>query len=136
MYIHIYAIYTHICVYIYMYIHIYTIYIYTHISVYLCVCIYIYLETNDSKNKTVQHIWMWLNHYSNIILPQEKRGKIFSNTQHNLITEVVRERTTKKKVEEIINIRAEITGKEMKKIIAKINKTETWFFGKIKLMNS
>ena len=32
---------------------------------------------------------------------------------------------------EIIKIRAEIIGKEMKKTIAKINKTKTWFFEKI-----
>ena len=32
---------------------------------------------------------------------------------------------------EIIKIRAEIIGKEMKKTIAKTNKTKTWFFEKI-----
>ena len=32
---------------------------------------------------------------------------------------------------EIIKIRAEIIEKEMKKMIAKINKTKTWFFEKI-----
>ena len=30
-----------------------------------------------------------------------------------------------------MNIRSEINEKEMKKTIAKINKTKSWFFGKI-----
>ena len=33
---------------------------------------------------------------------------------------------------EITKIRAEISGKETKETIAKINKTKSWFFGKIK----
>ena len=33
---------------------------------------------------------------------------------------------------EIINIRTEINEKEMKETIAKINKTKSWFFEKIK----
>ena len=32
---------------------------------------------------------------------------------------------------EIIKIRGEINEKEMKEILAKINETKTWFFGKI-----
>ena len=36
---------------------------------------------------------------------------------------------------EIIKIRAEINEKEMQKMIAKINKTKSWFFEKIKLIN-
>ena len=34
--------------------------------------------------------------------------------------------------EEIIKIRSEINGKEMKETTAKINKTKIWFFEKIK----
>ena len=36
---------------------------------------------------------------------------------------------------EIIKIRSEINEKEMKEMIAKINKTKSWFFEKIKLIN-
>ena len=36
---------------------------------------------------------------------------------------------------EIINIKSEINEKEMKETIAKINKTKSWFFEKIKLIN-
>ena len=36
---------------------------------------------------------------------------------------------------EIIKIRAEINEKEIKETIAKINKTKSWFFEKIKLTN-
>ena len=36
---------------------------------------------------------------------------------------------------EIIKIREEINEKEMKETIAKINKTKSWFFEKIKLTN-
>ena len=36
---------------------------------------------------------------------------------------------------EIIKIRSEINEKEMKETIAKINKTKSWFFEKIKLIN-
>ena len=35
----------------------------------------------------------------------------------------------------IIKIRSEINEKEMKETIAKINKTKSWFFEKIKLIN-
>ena len=36
------------------------------------------------------------------------------------------------RTKEIIKIRSEINEKEMKETIAKINKTKTWFFEKIK----
>ena len=36
---------------------------------------------------------------------------------------------------EILKIRAEINAKETKKIIAKTNKTKSWFFERIKLKN-
>ena len=71
--------------------------------------------------------------YSNTILPQEARK--ISNKQPKLTPKAIRERRTKTpKVSRrkwIIKIRSEINEKEMKKIIAKINKTESWFFEKI-----
>ena len=71
--------------------------------------------------------------YSNTILNQEKRN--ISNKQPNLTPKAIRERRTKNpKVstrKEIIKIKLEINEKEMKKTIAKINKTNSWFFEKI-----
>ena len=70
--------------------------------------------------------------YSNTILPQETRK--ISNKQCNLAPKAIRERTKNPKVsrgKEIIKIRSEINEKEMKEMIAKINKTNSWFFEKI-----
>ena len=71
--------------------------------------------------------------YSNTILPQETR-KISNNlTLHLKQLEKEEQKTPKvsrRKV--IIRIRSEINEKEMKETIAKINKTKSWFFGKIK----
>ena len=71
--------------------------------------------------------------YSNTILPQEIRN--ISKKQANLIPKASRERRTKKpnvnRRKEIIKIRSEI-NEEMKETLAKINKTKSWFFDKIK----
>ena len=70
--------------------------------------------------------------YSNTILLQETRN--ISNKQPNLTPKATIERTKKPKVsrrKEIIKITSEINEKEMKKTIAKINKTKSWFFEKI-----
>ena len=72
--------------------------------------------------------------YSNTILPQETRN--ISNKQPNLTPKAIREKRTKNtpkfsRRKEIIKIRSEINEKEMKEMIAKINKTKSWFFEKI-----
>ena len=71
--------------------------------------------------------------YSNTILPQETRN--ISNKQPTLTPKAIRERRTKNpkvsRRKKIIKIRSEINEKEMKEMIAKINKTKTWFFEKI-----
>ena len=68
--------------------------------------------------------------YSNTILPQEIRN--ISNKQPNLTSKTIRDRRTKnpqsKQKERIIKIRSEINEKEMKEMIAKINKPKSWFF--------
>ena len=69
--------------------------------------------------------------YCNKILPQEIRK--ISNKQPNFTPKEIRERRTKKnpkvsRRKEVIKIRSEINEKEMKKTIAKINKTKSWFF--------
>ena len=75
--------------------------------------------------------------YSYTSLPQETRK--ISNKQSNVnLKELEKEKQTKPKVsrrKEIIKIRAEISEIETKKTIAKINKTKSWFFEKIKLIN-
>ena len=72
--------------------------------------------------------------YSNTILAQETRG--ISNKQPNLTPKAIRERRTKtpnfSRRKEIIKTRSEINVKEMKESIAKINKTKSLFFEKIK----
>ena len=70
--------------------------------------------------------------YSSTILPQETRN--ISNKQPNLTLKAIQEEQKKAKVsrrKEIIKIRAEINENEMKEMIAKINKTKSWFFEKI-----
>ena len=74
--------------------------------------------------------------YSNTMLPQETRN--ISNKQPNLTLKATGERRTKNlkvsRRKEIIKIRSEINEKEMKEMIAKINKTKSWFCEKIKLI--
>ena len=71
--------------------------------------------------------------YSNTILPQDTRK--VSTKQPNLTLKAIRERRTKNPTvsrrKEVIKIRSEINEKEMKETIAKINKTESWFYEKI-----
>ena len=70
--------------------------------------------------------------YSNKILSQETRKT--SNRQPNFTPKTTGKRTKTPKIsrrKEIINIRAEISEKEMKETIVKINKTKRWFFEKI-----
>ena len=71
--------------------------------------------------------------FSNTILPHITRKT--SNRQPNFAPKTTEKRRTKNpkisRRKEIINIRAEISEKEMKETIVKINKTKRWFFEKI-----
>ena len=70
--------------------------------------------------------------YSNTILPQETKISQISNLSLHL-KQLEKEEQTKLKVsrrEEIIKIRAEINEREIKKTVAKINETQSWFFEK------
>ena len=71
--------------------------------------------------------------YSNTILPQETRKTL--NRQPKFTPKTTGKRRTKppkiRRRNEIIKIRAEISEKEMKETIVKINKTKSWFFEKI-----
>ena len=72
--------------------------------------------------------------YSNTFLPQETRN--ISNKQPNLhLKQLEKEEQKNPKVsrrKEIIKIRSEINEKEKKEMITNINKTNSWFFEKIK----
>ena len=70
--------------------------------------------------------------YSNIILPKET-SQINNLTLHLKQLEKEEEKQQQKtpsisRRKEIIMIRSEINGKEMKKTIVKINKTKSWSF--------
>ena len=72
--------------------------------------------------------------YSNTILPQETRKT--SNRQPNFTPKTTGKRrtTTKNKIsrrKQIIKLRTEISEKDMKDTIVKINKTKIWLFEKI-----
>ena len=99
-----------------------------------------YLETNDNENTMTQNLW----HEAEAVL----RGKFIAiqsyhkkqeTTQINNLTlhlkQLEKEEQKNPKVsrrKEIIKFRSEINEKEMKETIAKINKTKSWFFEKIK----
>ena len=69
--------------------------------------------------------------YSNTILPQETRRTL--NRQPNFTPEAIGRRNPKiNRRKEIIKIQAEISEKEMKETIVKINKTKSWLFENIK----
>ena len=70
---------------------------------------------------------------SNTVLPQkQEKHQINHLTIH--LNQLVKEEKNNPEVrrrKKIINIRAEISEKEMKETIVKINKTKSWFFEKI-----
>ena len=71
--------------------------------------------------------------YNNTILPQETRNISNNLTLH--LKQLEKEEQKPPKVsrrKEIIKIRSEKKEKGMKETIAKINKTKSWFFEKIK----
>ena len=99
-----------------------------------------YLESTDNKNTMIQNLW---NAAKSILrgkfiaiqayLKKQEKSQINNLNLH--LKELQKEEQTKPKVstrKEIIKIRAEINEIETKKKIAKINKTKTWFFEKIK----
>ena len=101
-----------------------------------------YIQTNDSENTTTQNLWgtakevlrgefIAIQSY----LKKQETSQINNLTLH--LKQLEKEEQRKPKVsrrKEIIEIRAEINEINMKKTIAKINKTKSWFFEKIKLI--
>ena len=71
--------------------------------------------------------------YSDTIIPQkQEKHRIDSLTLHLKQLEKEEQKTPKiSRRKEIIKIQEEISEKEMKETIVKINKTKSWFFEKI-----
>ena len=98
-----------------------------------------YLETNDNENTTTQNLWdaakavlreKFIAIQSS--LKKEETSQINNLTLHLKQLEKEEQRNPKvSRRKEIIKIRSEINEKEMKEMIAKINKTKNWFFEKI-----
>ena len=95
---------------------------------------------NENENTTTQNLWDSLKAVlrGRFIAIQAYLKKQEKNQMNNLTShlkqlekeEMKSPRVSRRK--EIIKIRAEINEKEIKETIAKINKTKSWFFGKIK----
>ena len=98
-----------------------------------------YLETNDNENTTTQNVWdaakavlrgkfIAIQSY----LKKQETSQINNLTLHLKQLEEEEQKPPKvSKRKEIIKIRSEINEKEMKEMIANINKTKSWFFEKI-----
>ena len=95
---------------------------------------------NENKNTTTQNLWDSVKTMlrGRIIaiqayLKKQEKNQINNVTWH--LKQLEKEEMKNPRVSgrnEIIKIRAEITAKETKGTIAKINKAKSWFFEKIK----
>ena len=98
-----------------------------------------YLETNDNENTMTQNLWdaakavlrgkfIAIESY----LKKQETSQINNLTLH--LKQLEKEEQKNPKVsrrKEIIKFRSEVNEKEMKEMIAKINRTKSWFFEKI-----
>ena len=90
-----------------------------------------FLETNDNENTTMQNLWYAAKGFLRgkfvaiqSYLKKQKKRQIDNLTLH--LNSWKKNKTPKiSRRKEIINIRAEISGKEMKETIVKINKTKS-----------
>ena len=98
-----------------------------------------YLERNDNENSTTQNLWdaakaVLRGKFISIKSYLKKQEKSRINNLTLYLKQLEKEEQKPPKVrgrKEIIKIRSEVNEKEMKEIIAKINKTKSWFFEKI-----
>ena len=97
-----------------------------------------HLETNDNENMMTQNLWdaakavlrgtfIAIQSY----LKEQEKSQINNLTLHLKQLEKEKQKKTPKLAKEIIKIRSEISEKEMKEMIIKMNKTKSWFFEKI-----
>ena len=100
----------------------------------------IFLKTNENKNAT-QNLWnatkaVLRGKFIEVQSHLKKQEKYQINNLTLHLKQLEKEQNPKvSRRKEIIKIRAEINEKEMKDTIAKINKTKSCFFNKIKLTN-
>ena len=97
------------------------------------------IETNENENTTMQNLWDSVKTVlrGGYIAIQTCLKKQEKNQINNLVLhikqlekeEMKNPRVSRRK--EIIKMRAEISAKETKESIAKINQTKSWFFKKI-----
>ena len=98
-----------------------------------------YLETNDNENTMTQNLWdaakAVLRENFLAIQSYFKKQEISQINKLNVhLKQLEKEEQRNPKVsrrKEIIKTRSEINEKEMKEMIAKINKINSWFFEKI-----
>ena len=103
-----------------------------------------YRETNDNKNTITQNLWdaakaVLRGEFIAIQshLKKQEKSQVNNLTLHLKQLEKEEQRKPKfSRRKENIKIRVEINEIEMKKKIAKINKTTSWFFEKIKNNNN
>ena len=102
-----------------------------------------FLETNYNENMTTQNLWdaakailrgkfIAIQSY----LKKQEKHQLYNLTLHLKQLEKEEQKNSKiSRRKEITKIRAEISEKEMKETMVKINKSKSWFFDKIKLTN-
>ena len=96
------------------------------------------LETNDNENTMTENLWdatqaVLRGKFIEIqsFLKKQETSQINNLTLHLNQLEKEEQKTPKiSRRKEIITIISEINGKEMQEMIAKINKTKSWFFEK------
>ena len=98
-----------------------------------------YLETNDNENTTTQNLWdaakavlrgkfIAIQAY----LKKQETSQVNNLTLHLKQLEKEEQKNPKVSIrKEIIKIRSKINFKKMKEMIAKINKTKSWFLEKM-----
>ena len=94
---------------------------------------------NENENTTTQNLWDTVKAVLSgkfiaiqAYLKKQEKSQINNLTLH--VKQLEKEEIKKPRVsrrKEILKIRAEINAKETKETIAKINKAQSWFFGKI-----
>ena len=102
-----------------------------------------YLETNDNENMMTQNLWeatkaVLRGKFIVIQSYLKKQEKSQINNLTLYLKQLEKEEQRKAKVsrrKEVIKIRAEVNEIEMKNTTAKINKTKSWFFEKINIID-
>ena len=98
------------------------------------------IEKNENENTTTQSLWDTVKAVLRgrfiaiqAYLKKQEKSQINNLTLH--LKQLEKEEMKNPRVtrrNEILKIRAEINAKETKETLAKINKTKSWFFEKIK----